>query len=95
MLEEMLSVQRFKIQQYYYRTFLPVATFFINETQYSNFRVLTSLSLCNSIHKLNSQFEALCLLLFYTVSFSLNGHHQVYKTVDEMYYSVLTLLYFA
>jgi hypothetical protein len=46
-------------------TFLPVTTFFINGTQYSNFRVPNSLSQWNFIHILISHFEALSLIILH------------------------------
>jgi hypothetical protein len=59
-------------------------------TVYSNFRILTSPSLYNSVRILNSHFEALCpsllfiiYCLFNTTCLGLNGHHQVYRIVDE------------
>jgi hypothetical protein len=61
-------------------------------TAYSNFRVLISLSLCNSIHNLNSHFKDLylfVLFILYTSCFSLNGTHQVHKTVNENYWSAV------
>jgi hypothetical protein len=57
------------------------------------FRILTSPSLCNSVHILNSHFVS-SYYLFYTTCFGLKGHHNVYKIVVENGSSAVTLLYF-
>jgi hypothetical protein len=65
---------------------------------YSNFSTLISLSPSNFIHILKFTLWRLFVssyYLFNTIYFSLTGHYQVYKIVDENHCSVVTLSYFA